>query len=75
MNKTSGRTVRGWPRSTTATTIDDLQIAADDREQIVEVVGHAAGQLPDRFHLLRLSKHVLGLAPIHTLLREGDSPH
>jgi hypothetical protein len=31
------------------TTIGDFQIAADDREQVVEVVRHAAGQLPDCF--------------------------
>ena len=32
----------------------DLEIADDDGEQIVEVVGHAAGDLSDRLHLLRL---------------------
>ena len=31
-----------------------LAVAQDDGQQVVEVVGHAAGQLPDRFHLLRL---------------------
>ncbi len=30
--------------------------AQDDGEQVVEVVGDAAGQLPDRFHLLHLGK-------------------
>src|SRR5919108_693220 len=32
-----------------------LRIAGDDREQIVEVVGHAAGQLSKGFHLRRLA--------------------
>ena len=50
--------------------LGDLQIAADDGEQIVEIMRDAAGQLSDRFHLLRLPKHVLGLAPVHALLRQ-----
>ena len=33
-----------------------LQIAADDLEQIVEVVSYAAGQLADRLHLLDMSQ-------------------
>ena len=36
----------------------------DDGEQIVEIVGHAAGQLPDRFHLLRLAQRFLALAAL-----------
>ena len=32
-----------------------LHIARDDLQDVVEVVGDAAGQLADRFHLLRLS--------------------
>ena len=34
---------------------------ATDCQQIVEIMGDAAGQLADRFHLLRLSKAHLGL--------------
>ena len=34
--------------------LDQLQIAADDLQHVVEIVGDAAGQLADRFHLLRL---------------------
>ena len=34
----------------------DLDRAGDDREDVVEVVRDAAGELPDRFHLLRLAK-------------------
>ena len=33
---------------------DQLAVAEDHGEQVVEVVRDAAGQLPDRFHLLRL---------------------
>jgi hypothetical protein len=50
--------------------LGDLQIAADDGEQIVEIMRYAAGQLSDRFHLLRLPEHVLGLAPVHAFLRQ-----
>jgi len=32
-----------------------LDAAGDDGEQIVEIVRHAAGQLPDRLHALRLA--------------------
>lgn len=35
---------------------------ANDREEIVEVVRHPAGQLPDRLQLLRLTQLFLGLA-------------
>ena len=37
-----------------------FQIAADDGQQIVEVVRHATGQVADRFHFLRLPKLILG---------------
>ncbi len=44
--------------------LDELQVAIDDGEQVVEVVGDAAGELAHRLHLLRL--HQGGLGP-HTL--------
>jgi hypothetical protein len=37
----------------------DLAVAADDGQQVVEVVRDAAGELPDRLHLLRLAELVL----------------
>src|SRR5262249_44849686 len=37
-----------------------LEIATDHGQQIVEVVGDAAGQLADRLHLLRLAEMLLG---------------
>ncbi len=36
--------------------LQQRQVAEDDGEQVVEVVGHAAGQLADRLHLLRLTQ-------------------
>ena len=36
-----------------------LRVAADDHQQIVEVVGDAAGQLAERLHLLRLGELLL----------------
>ena len=42
--------------------VEQLEIAGDDCQQIVEVVREAAGQLADRFHLLRLSQLPFGLA-------------
>ena len=40
---------------------DHVEAAEDDGEQIVEVVRDAAGELADRFHLLRLPEQFLGL--------------
>ena len=37
---------------------------SDDGQQIVEIVRHAAGQLSDRFHLLRLAQRFLALAAL-----------
>ena len=36
--------------------LEQLQVADHDAEQIVEVVRDAAGELADRFHLLRLQQ-------------------
>jgi hypothetical protein len=48
----------------------DFEVAADDREQIVEVMRDTAGQLPHRFHFLALPEHVLGFAAVYALLRQ-----
>ncbi len=37
---------------------------ADDSQQIIEIVRHAAGQLSDRFHLLRLAQRFLAQAAL-----------
>ena len=42
--------------------LQQLQAAGDAGQQIVEVVRDAAGELADRFHLLRLAQRLLGLA-------------
>ncbi len=39
---------------------EDLEAADHRRQQIVEIVGDAAGQLADRLHLLRLAQRLLG---------------
>ncbi len=41
---------------------DERGVAEDGREQVVEVVRHAAGQLADCFHLLRLPELILARA-------------
>ena len=41
--------------------LDAVQRAGDSLQQIVEIMGDAAGQLADRFHLLRLAKRLLRL--------------
>ena len=40
---------------------EQLQVAADDLQDVVEVVRHAAGELADGLHLLRLAQLRLGL--------------
>ena len=40
-----------------------IEIGADDLQQVVEVVRHAAGEMADRFHLLGLAHHGLGAQP------------
>src|SRR6478752_6355706 len=41
--------------------LEDLQVALDDGEQVVEVVGDAAGQLADAFEPLRVAQVLLRL--------------
>jgi hypothetical protein len=42
--------------------LDQLQAVREHREQVVEVVRDAAGQLAERVHLLRLAQHAFGVA-------------
>ena len=51
-----------------------VERAGDDGEHIVEIVGDAAGQLADRFHLLHLADLGLGLAPLGGLGLERAGP-
>lgn len=64
-----------------------LGVAQDHGEDVVEVVGDSAGEAPDRFHLLRLTKllldlpelgHVLGVDDDHVLrgrcIRDHEPP-
>ncbi len=45
-----------------------LEVAQDHRQQVVEIVRHAAGELADAFHFLRLGELLLGA---HQLLLRG----
>ena len=45
-------------------TPEEIGGRTDDREQIVEIVRDAAGELADRLHLLRLTQRFLGLAAL-----------
>ena len=40
----------------------DIYAPNDDSEDIIEVMGHSARELTDRFHLLRLAQLLFGLA-------------
>ncbi len=50
----------------------DLRIAEDDGQEIVEVVGDAAGQMPERFHLLRLPELQLHLDALRLIGEDAD---
>ena len=55
------------------TGLQQIQRSDDSRQQIVEVVRDAAGQLPHRFHLLGLQQGLLGgLQPFGRGLLRGD---
>jgi len=45
-----------------------IEVADDDREQIVEIVSDAAGQIADRLHLLRLPKLIVDLLALGHIL-------
>ena len=50
---------------------DQMQIARDDLQQVVEVVCDAARQLADGFHLLRLAQRIFHLQAVASLLAQG----
>ena len=56
----------GRPRGRPAQ--QQLAVAVDDGQQVVEVVGHAAGQPADRLHLLRLPELLLQPPPLGDVL-------
>ena len=45
------------------TTPQRVEVAGNDGEKIIEVMGNAAGEVADRFEFLRLSECVFGVAP------------
>ena len=50
----------------------ELGVAADDGEDVVEVVGDPAGEASDRFHLLSLAHLRLELLPPRDVLDHRD---
>ena len=50
---------------------DELAVAGDDGEQVVEVVRDAAGQHADGFHFLRLPELLLQLHPSGDIHQDG----
>ena len=54
--------------------VGDQQFAVpvDQRQQVVEVVRHAAGELPDRLHLLRLPQLRPELVPLGDIERQRE---
>jgi hypothetical protein len=46
-----------------------LQIADDDRQKIIEIVGDTTGDLPDGFHLLCLTRPLVCCAPFGQVTR------
>ena len=52
--------------------LQQLQIAHDDGEQVVEIVRDAAGELAHGLHLLRLAELLLHLPTLGDVLLDGD---
>ena len=61
-----------------------IAVAVDHGEQVIEVVGHAAGEKTDRFHLLGLLQELFGagqsilgnrLFGLGAIEHEGQNPH
>ena len=53
--------------------MEQFKAAGDRRQQVVEIMRDTAGQLADRFHLLRLTKQLLDAGESHRgLLLGGD---
>ena len=50
-------------RASASFLLQHFDVAEDDHEDVVEVVRDAAGELADRFHLLRLAQLLLGQPP------------
>src|SRR6185437_672548 len=50
----------------------EIEIADDDAEQIVEIMRHAAGEIADRLHLLRLDKLALQGGGLGRVLEQAD---
>ena len=53
-----------------AAALNELQIAGDNGQQIVEVVRDTAGKLANGFHFLRLDKRRLGALTLGHLLHQ-----
>ncbi len=51
-----------------------LQAAADDHQQIVEVVSDAAGELADRLHLLALTQGLVQQPALGIVDDDADDP-
>ncbi len=54
---------------------DQRQVAEHGGQQVVEVVGHPAGQLADRLHLLGLPELLLQLPPLGHVHRHAEPVH
>ena len=52
--------------------LQELEVAADHLQQVVEIVGDTAGQLAHRFHALRLREPLLGPHPVGDVPRGPD---
>ena len=53
---------------------EQLEVAADHLQQVVEVVGDAAGELADRLHPLGFAQPLLGADPVGDVAHRADQP-
>src|SRR6266446_441089 len=71
-------TCSSWPASARVQRVaeaevveEDLGVSADDGEEIVEVVGDAAGEAADGFHFLRLTELIFEDAALGDVFGDG----
>jgi hypothetical protein len=51
--------------------LGDVEVSDDDRQQVVEVMRHSAGELADGFHFLRLGELLARLSQLATCIAEN----
>ena len=55
--------------------LDQFDVADHHLQQVVEIVGNATGQLPQRFHVFAVTQTVLGITAAADVHLRGEEIH